>query len=307
VQYGQPYKATFSICAVDPAAGEVGVAVQSRYFAVGTVVPWARAGVGAAATQAAGVAAFGPQVLSLLESGLEPEAALARVLEPDDGRETRQLGVVTAVGRAAAFTGSECNPWAGHQTADGLAVQGNILAGADVVAEMRRAYVETDGSLAERLVSALEAGQEAGGDVRGQQSAALVVERRGAASELREGIDRVCDLRVDDHPEPIAELRRLLGIRLRWDVLAAAHRHYERGAFAEGARLLAAGVERFPGDTTLLYDLACYECRSGTLEPALAHLRAAVEADPGMRASATRDSDFEALAGNPEFKALVEP
>lgn len=305
MQYGQPYKGTFSICAADPAAGEVGVAVQSRYFAVGTVVSWAKAGVGAVATQAAGVAAFGPQVLSLLESGLAPEAALARVLDHDEGRETRQLGVVTAEGRAAAFTGSECISWAGHETAAGLAVQGNILAGADVVAEMRHAFVETEGSLAERLVSALEAGQAAGGDVRGQQSAALVVERRGAARELREGLDRVCDLRVDDHAEPIAELRRLLGIRLRWDVLAAAHRHYEHGAFADGARLLAAGVDRFPGDPTLLYDLACYECRSGSLEPALAHLREAVEADPGMRAAASRDTDFEALAGDSRFKALV--
>ena len=205
-------KGTFSIVAADVEAGEVGCAVQSRYFAVGSVVPWAKAGVGAVATQAAGVAAYGPKVLALLEEGLEPAAALDRALADDRARETRQLGVVTADGRAAAHTGADCLPWAGHRVGDGYAVQGNILAGEAVVTEMERVFLETSGaSLAERLVSALESAQAAGGDRRGQQSSAIVVERAGAAAESREGIDRICELRVDDHPEPIVELRRLLG------------------------------------------------------------------------------------------------
>ena len=131
------------------------------------------------------------RVLSLLEGGVEPAAALEQALAEDPGRESRQLGVVTADGRAAAHTGSECLAWAGHRVGDGYAVQGNILAGEAVVAGMERAFLETGGSLAERLVAALEAGQAAGGDVRGQQSSALVVERSGASTESREGIDRV--------------------------------------------------------------------------------------------------------------------
>src|SRR5258707_1487316 len=210
----QGTKATFSIVAVDPETGEIGCAVQSRYFAVGNVVPWARAGVGAVATQAAGVAVFGPRILDLLATGLGPEQAISQVLAEDTGSATRQLGVVAADGVAAAHTGSECLAWAGHRTGHGYAVQGNILAGEAVVAEMERAYLATGGALAERLVAVLEAGQAAGGDVRGQQSAAVVVERPGAAAESREGLDRICDLRVDDHREPIVELRRLLDIRL---------------------------------------------------------------------------------------------
>ncbi len=140
-----PVPGTFSICAVDPERGEVGCAVESRYFAVGTVVPWARAGVGAVATQAAGVAAYGPRVLAGLEDGLGPEEAIERVLAGDDGRESRQLGVVAADGRAGAHTGSDCLPWAGHRVANGYAAQGNILAGEAVVGELERAFMETRG------------------------------------------------------------------------------------------------------------------------------------------------------------------
>ena len=176
-------KSTFSIVAADLEAGEVGCAVQSRYFSVGSVVPWARAGVGAVATQAAGVAAFGVRALAELERGATPEDALAHVLADDAGRETRQLGAVAADGRAAAFTGAECLDWAGHRVGAGFAVQGNILAGPAVVDEMARAYEETVGPLVERLVAALEAGQAAGGDRRGQQSAA--VDRRARRSARR--------------------------------------------------------------------------------------------------------------------------
>src|SRR5206468_12715337 len=136
-------KATFSIVAADPPTREVGCAVQSRYFSVGSVVPWARAGVGAVATQAAGVAAYGPRVLEELARGAEPDEALQRVLADDEGRETRQLGAVTADGRAASFTGGECFAWARHRVGAGFAVQGNILAGEPVVEEMARAFEET--------------------------------------------------------------------------------------------------------------------------------------------------------------------
>ena len=298
-------KATFSIVAVDAETGEIGCAVQSRYFAVGNVVPWARAGVGAVATQAAGVAVFGPRILDLLADGLGPEEAIAATLADDEGRETRQLGVVAADGSAAAHTGSDCLAWAGHRTGHGYAVQGNILAGEAVVAEMERVYLATGGSLAERLVAALEAGQAAGGDARGQQSAAVVVERPGAATETREGLDRVCDLRVDDHAEPIVELRRLVGIHLVWDAMRRASAHHAPGRYAEGVALLAAAHERFGDEATILYDLACFECLDGRTADALAHVRRAVELDPGLRAAIAADSDFAALAANREFRALV--
>jgi uncharacterized Ntn-hydrolase superfamily protein len=299
-------KATFSIVAADHVTGELGCAVQSKYFAVGTVVPWVKAGVGAVATQAAGVAAFGPVILGLLERDrLTPDAAIAAALADDDGRETRQLGVVRADGVAAAHTGTGCNAWAGHRTGAGYAVQGNILAGEDVVREMESSYLSAPGTLAERLVAALEAGQAAGGDSRGQQSAAVVVERPGAAAETREGIDRVCDLRVDDHTEPIGELRRLVEIHLRWDALRRAHAHYAPQRYAYGIAILQTANERFPDDAAILYELACFECLEGRPQEALAHIAHAVRLDPSFRAAAAADSDFTRLAGHTEFRALV--
>jgi uncharacterized Ntn-hydrolase superfamily protein len=202
---------TFSIVAADPDTGEVGCAVQSRYFAIGAVTPWVRAGVGAVATQAMGVVARnGERVLAALAAQAEPSQALDRVLAADPDPELRQLGVVTADGRAAAYTGARCIEWAGHLVAPGFAIQGNMLANSEVLPAMRRAFLDTAVALPERMLAALEAGQSAGGDRRGQQAAALIVEQLGAAERSREGIDRICDLRVDDHPEPIIELRRLL-------------------------------------------------------------------------------------------------
>ena len=298
-------RGTFSICAADPASGEVGVAVQSKYFAVGAVVPWARAGVGAVATQAAGVAAFGPRVLELLAGGAGPDEALERALAADPDRETRQLGAVVAGGASSAFTGGECLPWAGHRTGEGYAVQGNILAGEAVVAAMEHAYLTTVGLLAERLVAALEAGQAAGGDVRGQQSAAVVVERAGAAAESREGVDRICDLRVDDAAEPIAELRRLLRIHTVWDALRRATAFHRPGRYAQGAGLLAGVLAAGGEDPALLYDLACFESLAGNAGGALAHLERALELDPRLRASAAVDPDLAALASEPVFGRLL--
>jgi uncharacterized Ntn-hydrolase superfamily protein len=298
-------KATFSIVAADPSTGEVGCAVQSKYFAVGNVVPWARSDVGAVATQAAGVAAFGPRILALLDSGTSPASAIEQVLRGDPRRETRQLGVVAANGSSAAHTGTECLRWAGHRTGPGYAVQGNILAGEAVVDGMERAFLETSGALEERLVAALEAGQAAGGDSRGQQSASVVVERLGAAAETREGLDRSCDLRVDDHPEPIAELRRLLGIHLIWDALRRASSHHAEGRYGDGVELLAAAHAKYGDDATLLYDLACFECLDGRPDDAVAHIRRALELEPGFRAAIAADPDFAALAANHEFHGLV--
>lgn len=202
---------TFSILAADPTTGEVGCAVQSKYFAIGAVTPWVRAGVGAVATQAMGVVARnGERALSELATRIDPATALERALAEDSDRESRQLGAVTPDGRSAAYTGRRCIDWAGHLIGEGFAVQGNMLAGPEVLAAMQSAFLDSREALPERLIAALEAGQAAGGDRRGQQAAALIVEQEGAAEGSREGIDRICDLRVDDHAEPIIELRRLL-------------------------------------------------------------------------------------------------
>jgi uncharacterized Ntn-hydrolase superfamily protein len=202
---------TFSIVAADPSTGEVGCAVQSKYFAIGAVTPWVRAGVGAVATQAMGVVARnGERALAALAAQADPSQALDRALAADPHPELRQLGAVAADGRVAAYTGAGCIEWAGHLMEGGFAVQGNMLANSEVLPAMRRAFVDADGALPERMLAALEAGQVAGGDRSGQQAAALIVEQLGAAERSREGIDRIRDLRVDDNAEPIVELRRLL-------------------------------------------------------------------------------------------------
>ncbi|MGH3002723.1 MAG: DUF1028 domain-containing protein [Gaiellaceae bacterium] len=287
-------RGTFSIVAADPEAGEVGCAVQSKYFSVGSVVPWARAGTGAVATQAAGVAAYGERALAELAGGASPEQAIGRVLDGDPGKETRQLGVVAADGRAAAYTGADCLDWAGHRVGPCFAAQGNILAGETVVEELARAFEETRGPLVERLVAALEAAQAAGGDRRGQQSAAVVVERAGAAAESREGVDRICDLRVEDDPEPIVELRRLVGIWSRWEALRRAGRLYEAREYEAAADLLEASTTT-AGDGMLLYNLACYESLAGRDGDALAHLQRAIELDPSHRELAAQDADFDPI------------
>jgi len=201
---------TFSIVAYDPESGDLGVAVQSKYFSVGPVVPWAEAGVGAVATQAWVNVALGPEGLRLMKEGLTVEETVGRLLDDDEGRERRQLGVVNAEGEVYSYTGSECTPWAGGIVGPNYAIQGNLLVGESVVDAMATAFEAAHSELAERLVTALEAGQDAGGDARGSQSAALLVVRYGAG---RAGYgDRYIDLRVDDHVTPIKELRRILNL-----------------------------------------------------------------------------------------------
>lgn len=205
-----PVIATFSIVARDPNNGDLGVAVQSKFLAVGAVVPWARADIGAIATQAMANISYGPDGLQLLEQGLSAQAAMERLLAADEEREHRQLGIVDRHGQATAYTGSACHTWAGHLIGDGFACQGNILAGEEVVNAMAERFRHGEGELAERLVAALDAGQRAGGDRRGRQSAALYVVRTGGSYGGL--LDRYIDLRVDDHPDPIVELGRILGL-----------------------------------------------------------------------------------------------
>jgi uncharacterized Ntn-hydrolase superfamily protein len=202
---------TYSIVACDFDAREWGIAVQSKFLAVGSVVPWAEPEIGAVATQALANVSYGPRGLELLRQGRSAEEVVARLTEEDGGRADRQLGVVDGAGRAASYTGSSCLDWAGGRTGAGYAAQGNILVSEDTVTALARTFEETAGRpLAERLLAALAAAQDAGGDSRGQQSASLLVVKKeggyGGTSDV------MIDLRVDDHPAPIDELRRLYGM-----------------------------------------------------------------------------------------------
>jgi len=208
-----PPVATFSIVAYDPATGDLGVAVQSKFLGVGSVVPWAKAGVGAVATQAWANMLYGPEGLALLEAGKDAATTVAALTAADGDRDRRQVGIVDAQGRAAAHTGARCNAWAGHKVGEHFAAQGNILAGEKVVDAMAEEFAEAHGELADRLLAALAEGQRAGGDKRGQQSAALLVVRKNAGYGGNN--DRYIDLRVEDHEKPIAELKRLLDLYKR--------------------------------------------------------------------------------------------
>ena len=206
----QPVVATFSIVGVDLKTGDLGVAVASKFLAVGAVVPWANAGAGAVATQSYANAAYGPHGIALMREGLSATQALERLIAADDGRHQRQVGLVDARGGSAAYTGAGCYDWAGHRTGDGFACQGNILTGPETVAAMAASFAGSAGPLADRLLGALAAGEAAGGDRRGRQSAALYVARhRGGYLGAN---DVFADLRVDDAPQPVQELQRLLGL-----------------------------------------------------------------------------------------------
>jgi uncharacterized Ntn-hydrolase superfamily protein len=245
--------ATYSICACDLEAGQWGVATQSKFLAVGSVVPWAEPQVGAIATQAWANPSFGPNGLALLREGLSAHEVVEKLIAADPGRDERQLGVVDARGEGATFTGPGCLEWAGGRTGPGYAAQGNILVGPDTVDALATTFETSGGNpLASRLLDCLAAAQSAGGDRRGQQLAALlVVERDGGYAQLS---DVLVDLRVDDHERPVEELRRLFGLH---DRLFGRTPHEEwlpvEPTLVEelGARLAALGYD---GDAMIALD-----------------------------------------------------
>lgn len=209
----EPWACTFSIAAYDPEKKEWGVAVASKYLAVGAVVPWAKAGVGAVATQSAVNTTYGARGLDLMAEPKTAEEVLKKLTEADSGREIRQVGMVDAKGNVANFTGKKCVAWAGAKSGKHYTCQGNLLVSEKVVEEMAKAFEESKDPLAWRLMAAMEAGEKAGGDNRGKQSAAiLVVREKGGAGGFN---DRAIDFRVDDHKEPLQELARILTLRMR--------------------------------------------------------------------------------------------
>ena len=231
---------TYSIVARDPETGELGVAVQSHWFAVGPIVPWALSGVGAVATQANVEVSYGPRALALMQDGASAPEALERLLSEDSGRAGRQVAVIDAAGQVAVHTGEECIAFAGHATGEAVSCQANIMASESVWPAMLDAYGAGGGSLTMRLLAALDAAELEGGDIRGRQSAAILV-----VPQTSEPWRSVVSLRVEDHPQPLPELRRLVklheayALASRGDELINEARHEEAGEFFQRASALA--------------------------------------------------------------------
>ena len=296
--------ATFSIVARDSAAGEWGVAVASRFFAVGSVVPWARAGAGAVATQSFCNTTFGWRGLDLLQEGLTPQEALNVLLRGDDDPGHRQVGMVGPDGQSATYTGNGCIPWAGGRSGRNYALQGNILTGEQVVIDMEKAFLTTSGTLADRLYAALKAGDAAGGDSRGKQSAALLVVKEGAG--YGGFTDRAIDIRVDDHAEPFLELKRLLDYAQMNYAWNEGWTLFTRKQFAAALPKIEHAATLAPDNPELLYDLAVIRLAAGRAEESLAALRQALTRNTKLKKQAAQDNDLAALRANAQFQQLIK-
>jgi uncharacterized Ntn-hydrolase superfamily protein len=244
-------EATFSIVARDSTTGDIGVAVQSHYFAVGPIVPWAESGIGAVATQSLVEVSYGPKGLELMRNGKDAQAALKELLEQDPHPEVRQVAMVDARGEVAAHTGPKCIPEAGDTTGNGYSVQANLMASNRVWPAMARAYEKSNGDLAERLLAALEAGQLAGGDIRGQQSAAIIIVK-GKRSN-KPWADRIMDLRVEDSPKPIAELRRLVTLWRAYRNVDDGDALITDGKVEEAMKAYSEAARLAPGNDEILF------------------------------------------------------
>lgn len=267
---------TYSIVARDSRTGELGVAVQSHWFGVGPLVPWARPGVGAVATQANVRVAYGPEALELLASGVSAPDALARLTSADPGAAGRQLAIVDARGGVAAHTGEACMAFAGHVTGDQVSCQANIMANETVWHRMLDAFSTAAGPLAGRLLAALDAAEAAGGDIRGRQSAALlVVPAEGEWWEL------LVSLRVEDHPEPLVELRRLHDVHLAYEHAGAGDELTNEGRHEEAAIHYRQAAELAPGNHELLFWSGLGTVLSGDLDGGLELVREAIALHPG--------------------------
>jgi uncharacterized Ntn-hydrolase superfamily protein len=268
------FQITYSIVARETETGELGVAVQSHWFAVGSVVSWARPAVGAVATQAIAEIAHGPRVLALMEQGADAQRALAESLGADSGAAMRQVAAVDASGGVAVHTGSGCIPFAGHVTGDAVACQANMMASEHVWPAMLEAYGEADGPLATRLLAALEAAEAEGGDVRGRQSAAILVVP--AAGEPWEA---AVSVRVDDDPEPLVELRRLLVLHEAYQVAERADSLVGEGRHEEAAAHDRRASERVHGNAELRFWAGLGMAQAGDLDAGVGLVRGVIEAD----------------------------
>ena len=307
---------TFSIIAFDPVTNQLGVGVQSRAFAAGAIVPYAKAGVGAVATQAAANRTYGPKAIALLEQGLSPEEVIKTITDEDPGRDRRQVAVIDAKGRLAVYTGKHVidrnhdpkdrvhfGGWAGHASGVNFSAQGNTLASEDVVKAMAAAYEMGKGTMAERLMEALEAGQAKGGDTRGMQAAGILVVQPITNPEVT--TDRLIDIRVDDYPDPFKELRRVLYVRLSAGQMQRALALAKEGKTVEALAAQKLAVAMHPRSERMHFALAERYAESGEYLNALLTLRQAVELQPTLKLDAAENPAFLKMHDLVEFKRLV--
>ncbi len=262
-----PLVHTYSIVAVDSVTGEIGAAVQSHWFSVGSLVIWAEAGVGAVATQSFVNVSFGPRGLELLKQGKSPREALDQLLAADEGRDYRQVAIIDARGNSAAFTGKKCIAEAGHLTGPWFSAQANLMLKSTVWEAMARAFKNTRAPLAERLVAALEAAEAEGGDIRGKQSAALLVVRPKSTGKIWE--DRLIDLRVEDHPNPVQELKRLLKVYRAYEHMNAGDVAMEKGDVAGALEEYGAAEKLLPENLEIQFWHAVALVNAGRFPDAL--------------------------------------
>ena len=290
---------TYSIVARDPATGELGVAVQSHWFSVGSIVSWALPGIGAVATQSIAEPAYGPRLLDRLRRGESPGNAMQALLDADEQERFRQVAVVDAKGGVAVHTGTGCIPYAGDAQGDGFSAQANMMASPEVWPAMAEAFAAAEGPLARRLLAALEAAEAAGGDIRGRQSAALLVVP--AAGETWE---KVADLRVEDDPEPLAELGRLLDLSDAYAVATEGDDLVGEGRHAEAAERYRHASELVPGSDELLFWAGLGIAQGGDVDEGAGYVRRAIELHPGWRELLARLDPEIAPGAEPVREAL---
>jgi uncharacterized Ntn-hydrolase superfamily protein len=296
-----PPVSTFSIVAIDPQTGEMGVAVASRYFSVGSVVPWAMADVGAVATQADVNVGYGQQAIDLLRQGLTAQQVLAKLLKDDTfpGKDGRQIAIVDAKGNVAAYTGPHAPNWAGDRQGKTWSAQGNILTGPQVPEAMGKAFESTQGEFAERLFAALKAGDAAGGDSRGRQSASMLVVRKLGGRNTNN--DRTIYINVDDSPDPFTELRRLLNLNLAYNYGDQMYKAFEAKNMEKARAAAQKSVQYAPNNSNSHMQLAFVDYVLGDKSASLDEFVKARNLRPDGFAKRWKDE-----ADDPDFKSILE-
>jgi uncharacterized Ntn-hydrolase superfamily protein len=302
-EYDPDMLGTFSIVARDPSTGELGMAVQSKAFGAGNRAMTIKGGVAVVAHQASANPMYGTLGLELLGAGMAPKDALDLMLRADEGRDRRQVAILDVQGRTAAWSGSETNDWKGHTCGTNYCAQGNILAGPEVVQALVKSFESSSGPLPERLMSALDAAQAAGGDARGMQSGAIVIAKPLAGSGGFS--DRVLDIRVDDHKMPLVELRRLLNLWRSGQILSDANRKLTDGDVPGAASAAQKATELSPENDNAWVGLAHMRLRAGQPAAALDALRKAIELNPANARRLPLNENFKPLRDHPEFRKMT--
>jgi uncharacterized Ntn-hydrolase superfamily protein len=301
--FASPMAHTYSIVARDPATGDMGVAVQSHWFSVGSIVSWAEAGVGAIATQSLVNPALGQQGLALLKEGKTAQEALDELIAHDEGRDVRQLAIVDSKGRTAAWTGKRCIPEAGHINGENFSCQANLMLNNTVWDAMATAFNSTKGPLAERMMAALEAAQSEGGDIRGKQSAAILVVRGAATGNLWE--DRVMDLRVEDHPEPLKELSRLIQVYRAYEHMNNGDLATEKNDLVTAMKEYEAAQQLFPDNAEMKFWTAVTMVNNNLVKDALPVFKEVFATDANWAIVVPRLREVQLLVCTDETEKLI--